>query len=125
MKNVLYTLAFITGLSSLTFAQTVEFKKANFKENVEEFKAVETAIKEADEFFELGSAAIFEVKSPEQNFKKALLRYERAQKLNPNNGLNNFRIGVCHIYSSSPYKAPAFIKKALDIRQRFSQNLRL
>ena len=115
MKNVLYTLAFITGFSSLTFAQNVEFKKANFKENVEEFKAVETAIKEADEFFELGSAAIFEVKSPEQNFKKALLRYERAQKLNPNNGLNNFRIGVCHIYSSSPYKAPAFIKKALEL----------
>lgn len=115
MKNVLYTLAFITGLSSLTFAQNVEFKKANFKENVEEFKAVETAIEEADEFFALGSAAIFEVKSPEQNFKKALLRYERAQKLNPNNGLNNFRIGVCHIYSSSPYKAPAFIKKALEL----------
>lgn len=115
MKNVLYTVALITGLSSLTFAQNVEFKKANFKENVEEFKAVETDIKEADEFFELGSAAIFEVKSPEQNFKKALLRYERAQKLNPNNGLNNFRIGVCHVYSSSPYKAPAFIKKALEL----------
>ena len=115
MKNKLYTLLLLVGVSSLTIAQNVDFKRSNFKDDAEEFKAVESAIKEANGFFDLGSAAIFEVKSPELNFKKALQRYERAQKLNPNNGLNNYRIGVCHIYSSSPYKAAPFIKKALEL----------
>ena len=86
MKNKLFTLLLLVGVSSLTIAQNVDFKRSNFKDDAEEFKAVESAIKEANGFFDLGSAAIFEVKSPEQNFKKALQRYERAQKLNPNNG---------------------------------------
>lgn len=115
MKNKLFTLLLLVGVSSLTIAQNVDFKRSNFKDDAEEFKAVESAIKEANGFLDLGSAAIFEVKSPELNFKKALQRYERAQKLNPNNGLNNFRIGVCHIYSSSPYKASPFIKKAIEL----------
>lgn len=115
MKNKLNALLLLIGVSSLTIAQNVDFKRSNFKDNAEEFKAVESAIKEANGFFDLGSAAIFEVKSPELNFKKALQRYERAQKLNPQNGLNNYRIGVCHIYSSSPYKAAPFIQKALEL----------
>jgi outer membrane protein OmpA-like peptidoglycan-associated protein/tetratricopeptide (TPR) repeat protein len=99
----------------LLFGQNVEFKKSNFKDSGDEFKKAKDALDEGDKFFQAGSEAIFDTRDPGINFKQALIRYEQAQKFNPNNGLNNFKIGVCHINSSSPYKGILFIKRALEL----------
>ena len=115
MRLFSFFLVFIVLCQNYLISQNVEFKKSNFKDNPDEFKIVEEGLKQADEFFELGSNAIFEVKDPGLNFQKALINYMRAQDLNPNNGLNNFKIGVCHVYSSTQYEAIKFIKKAIEL----------
>ncbi|MDX1652789.1 MAG: OmpA family protein [Brumimicrobium sp.] len=107
-----YTL-FLLSLASLSaFAQNVDFKRSNFKDDVDGFKKATDAIDQGVVFFEAGSEAIFLVQDPGLNFQKALTLFEIAQKLNPNNALNNFRIGVSYIHSTSPYKAIPYLEKA-------------
>lgn len=101
--------------SSYSIAQNVEFKRSNFKDQIDEYKAAEDAIDKGEELFEQGSAAIFEVRDPGLLFEKARQQFEIAQDLNPNNALNNFRIGVCYIYSTRPYEAISYLEKAHEL----------
>lgn len=116
-KNI-YTLITTLLFSATLMAQNVDFKKSNFKDRVDEYKAAKEALDKGEEYFELGSEAIFEVREPELNFKLALQQFEIAQKLNPDNALNNFRIGVCYVHSSAPYKAYDYIKKAQKLDEK-------
>lgn len=109
-KNI-FTIA-IALFSFISFGQNVDFKAGNFKNDKEGFKKASEALKQGEEFFELGNEAVFLVKSPELNFKKALQKFDVAQKFNPNSALLNFKIGVCYANSSSPEKCVSFIKKA-------------
>lgn len=116
MKFIIYTIYAVSLLFSFAiFGQNIDFKAANFKENKEELKIVLECLKLAEESFELGLNAIFEVKDPELNFKKALKHYERAQRLNNQNAENNFKIAVCYFYSSAPYKGIEYIRKANEL----------
>ncbi|MGB0934420.1 MAG: OmpA family protein [Lishizhenia sp.] len=110
INNTIYTICFL--FSFAVFGQNVEFKSANFKEQKEELKAVLEGLKSAEEYFELGLTAVFEVREPGLNFKKALEYYKQAQVLNSENAKNNFNIAVCYFYSSAPYKGIKFIRKA-------------
>lgn len=110
--NKIYIILLLTLFAGYSFSQNVEFKRSNFKDQVEEYKAAEDAISKGEEFFEQGSAAIFEVRDPGLLFDKALKQFQIAQDLNPDNALNNFRIGVCYIYSTSPYEAISYLEKA-------------
>lgn len=110
-----YLLITLLLLSSISLAQNVEFKKKNFKDDGDAFKKAVDAIKEGESFYTEGSQAIFEVKDPGLNFKKALEKFEVAQKFNPSNALNNLRIGVCYFYSTSPYKGIEYVKKAYEL----------
>ena len=96
----------------IVFSQNVEFKAANFKNDKEGLKKAEDAISKGDEFLNLGKEAVFQVQDPKLNFKKALNEYLNAQKFNPSNGLLNFKIGVCYVHSSDPFKSIEFIQKA-------------
>ena len=107
-----YIIVILLLISGFTKAQNIEFKRSNFKENVNEFKAASDAIDLGVPLFEEGSLAIFEVKDPGLAFKKARVQFDIAQQLNPENALNNFRIGVCYIHSSTPYKAIKYLEKA-------------
>src|SRR5690554_8163304 len=109
---ILITFILLAGFVS---AQNVDFKRSNFKDDSDGFKAATDAIKEGTTLFEQGSLAIFEVRDPGLAFKKALIEFEKAQKLNPDNALNNYRIGVCYIHSTSPYKAISYLKKAYEL----------
>lgn len=111
MKKYLLS-AFVAFFSLLSFAQNVEFKAANFKDDKEGLKKAEDAIKKGDEFLALGNEAIFQVQSPGFNYQKALKEYLVAQKFNPNNGHLNFKVGVCYAYSTDPTKCIEFFKKA-------------
>lgn len=114
MKKIIFS-SIISLFLLPAFAQNVEFKAANFKENKEGFKKAEEAIKTGDEFFTLGNDAVFNVSDYGINFKKALMNYEIAQKFNPNNGELNYKIGVCHVYSSDAYKCVPYLNKAKQL----------
>lgn len=107
-----YFTLIIIAISSSFYAQNVEFKSSNFKDNKEGFKKAEEAIEKGDAFFKVANEAFFMVKSPGLNYQKALKEYEIAQKFNPNNAELNFKIGACHANSSNPFKSIEFIKKA-------------
>lgn len=111
LKNIYTLIGLLLICSSLT-AQNVDFKKSNFKDKGAQFDKAKEALEKGEEFFELASAAIFDVRDPGLNFKLALQEFEIAQQLNPDNALNNYRIGVCYIHSSKPYKAYEYITKA-------------
>ena len=105
------TFILLTATSSL-FAQNIEFKSSNFKDKKEEFKKAEQAIENGDVFYKTANDAIFLVQNPGKNYKKALIEYEIAQKFNPNNAELNLKIGVCLAYSTDPFKAIPYFKKA-------------
>ena len=111
MKNSILILLLV--FSAITFAQeNIDFRRGNFRDRPDEFRAAKDAIDKGEDYFEKGSEAIFEVRNPGLNFKLALQQFMIAQELNPDNALNNFRIGVCYIHSSEPYKAIPYILKA-------------
>lgn len=113
MKTIYTLLVFFCALNLQ--AQNVDFKSANFKDDKEGLKKATDAIKAGEEFFTLANEAIFQVKNPGMDYKKALKQFEIAQKFNPNNALNNFRMGVCYSYSTDPGKAIPYIKKAYEL----------
>lgn len=114
MKKVTILLLLIVALP--TFAQeNVDFRRGNFRDNIDEYKEAKDAIDRGEELFEEASEAIFEVRSPGQKFKLALKEFMVAQELNPDNALNNFRIGVCYVHSSEPYKAIPYVIKAQQL----------
>ncbi|HZH87293.1 MAG TPA: OmpA family protein [Brumimicrobium sp.] len=110
-----YILVVFLLLSGFISAQNVDFKRGNFKDDVDGFKVATDAISKGEPFFQEGSLAVFEVRDPKLAFKKALIEFEKAQKFNPNNALNNYRVGVCYIHSTSPYKAISYLKKAYEL----------
>ncbi len=113
MKYIVTIITLTFGL--MTFAQNVEFKSSNFKDDKDGYKAAVDAIKAGDEFFTLGNEAVFAVQSPGMNFGLALREYEKAQKFNPNNAELNYKIGVCHANSSDQEKCIPFLKKAYKL----------
>jgi len=112
--STLLTVA-ITIFSFALFAQNVEFKSANFKDDKDGLKAATDAIKKGDEYFQLGNDAVFAVKSPGINYDLARAEYMKAQKFNPNNGQLNFKIGVCYANSAYSEKAIPYIYKAKEL----------
>lgn len=110
MKKLL-TLVVI-GLTTLSYAQNVDFKSANFKEDKEGLKAALAEIEKGDEFYKVGMTAVFAVQDFGTNFKSALTHYEKAQKFNPSNALLNYKIGVCYANSTDPVLCVDYIKKA-------------
>jgi outer membrane protein OmpA-like peptidoglycan-associated protein/tetratricopeptide (TPR) repeat protein len=113
MKYLITSIALLVGL--IASAQNVEFKSGNFKDDKEGFKKATEAIKKGDEYFELGTNAVFAVQSPGLNFELAKREYEKAQKFNPNNGELNYKIGVC--YANSAYRVDCipYLKKAFEL----------
>jgi outer membrane protein OmpA-like peptidoglycan-associated protein len=94
------------------FAQNVDFKAANFKDDKEGLKTATTALESGDAFFKLGMDAVFAVQDYGNNFYKALEKYVVAQKFNPNNALLNYKIGACYAHSTDPAKGIPFFYTA-------------
>ena len=111
----LHIYLFVSLFCSTLMAQNVDFKSANFKDDKDGLKNATEAIKAGDAFFELGNQAIFDTKEPGLNFALALKQYEIAQAFNPSNALLNFKIGVCFINSTSPYKGIEYIQRAKEL----------
>ena len=115
MKNSIRIIVLFLALSSLVNAQNVEFKASNFKADKEGFKKAEAAIEFGDIYYTKGNELFFGVKELGDNYTIARRSYEKAQQFNPNNGLLNFKIGVCYANSSSPTKSFEYFKKASEL----------
>jgi outer membrane protein OmpA-like peptidoglycan-associated protein len=113
MKYIVTTIALALGLFAT--AQNVEFKSSNFKDDKDGYKNATEAIKTGDEFFELGNAAFFAVKSPGLNFELARREYNKAQKFNPKNAELNYKIGVCFANGSNIDKCIPYLKEAYKL----------
>ena len=81
----------LLSFSCAVFAQNVEFKAANFKDDKEGLKKATDAIKKGDEYYTLANEAIFQVQDPGLNYQLALLEYMTAQKFNAKNAELNFK----------------------------------
>lgn len=113
MKKLIFIFTIFAGFPA--FSQNVDFKSANFKDDKEGLKKATDAIKAGEEPFKLANDAVFATQSPGNNYKKALKQFEVAQQFNPNNALNNFRIGVCHLSTTDPGNGIPYIKKAYEL----------
>ncbi len=102
-------------LANAVIAQNIEFKAGNFKDKKEEFKKADDALSLGNTSFKLGMEKVFLVQDGSEFFSKALKSFEVAQKFNPNNGLLNYKIGVCYANSSDPQKCVAYIQKAKQL----------
>jgi outer membrane protein OmpA-like peptidoglycan-associated protein/tetratricopeptide (TPR) repeat protein len=111
MKKAL--LLFTLLLSTVTFAQNVEFTKENFKDNKDGLKEAKKNIEEGDKLFEMGS--VF--------YKQALEPYLAANKFNPNNALLNFKIGKCYLRSNYKLKSIPFLEKAQSLNPNVDPQL--
>jgi outer membrane protein OmpA-like peptidoglycan-associated protein len=113
MKKILLTTLCLLSVS--LFAQNVEFKAANFKNDKEGLKKAQDAIKTGDDFWEAGNEKVFATENPGDNYKKALQSYLIAQEFNPNNAELNFKVGSSYFYTNQKYKAPGHIQKAVEL----------
>lgn len=113
MNKIIAIFTLLVGF--YTSAQNVDFKSANFKDDKDGLKKATDAIKAGEGFFKTANDAVFATQNPGDNYKKALQQFEIAQKFNPNNALNNFRIGACLSYTTDPGKSIPYIKKAYEL----------
>ena len=93
-------------LSLFSFAQNVEFEKANFQNDKSGLKDAKRNIEEGDGYFD---------KSQKEGYRLygfALPLYLKANNFNPNNGLLNYKIGVCYLNSAFKQKALTYLEKA-------------
>lgn len=113
MKTLIAILTIFVGFTA--FSQSIDYKAANFKDDKDGLKKATDAIKLGDGFFKTANEAVFATQSPGLNYKKALQQYEIAQKFNPDNALNNFKMGVCYMYTTDPGKGIPYIRKAYEL----------
>ena len=99
-----FVLAFIV-LSSGLFAQSVEFDKANFKEDKDGLKTAKDNLKTGDDFYAQGPGF----------YRDAIAPYEAANTFNPNNADLNFKLGECYLASMFKYKALPYLEKAVKL----------
>ena len=92
-------------LSSGMFAQSVEFDKANFKEDKDGLKTAKDNLKTGDDFYAQGPGF----------YKEAIVPYEAANTFNPNNADLNFKLGECYLASMFKFKALPYLEKAIKL----------
>jgi len=113
MKKYLFILSF--SISLLSFSQEVEFKASNFKDNKEGFKKAKAEMESGTILYTEANASVFLVQDPKLKYKKALQHFEKAYAFNPKSADVNFKIGVCHYYSTHKAKSISFFKTAYKL----------
>lgn len=116
MKRI--RLSILSGLffiGSVAFAQDVEFKAGNFKENKDEFKVALEHFEKGQEYLAAGNEAIYAVLDPGNNFFAALKEFEKAYDFNPKSALLNFYMGNAYLYTNEKYKAKKYLDAAFKL----------
>ncbi len=101
------------GLAWSSFAQNIEFEKANFPGKESEFKEAMKSYKEG--------LKLFEANPPLYN--DAVIHLVRANTFNPNNALLNFMIGKSFYSLKNFDKAKNYLEKAKTLKQNVSPDI--
>ena len=97
------------------WAQDVGFKKGNFKNDKEGFKAAVTAIEKGDDFLEVAEEKVLLMKYAGNEFKSAIESYLPAHTFNPNSSDLNRKIGHAYLYTNEPYLAKDYLLNSLEL----------
>lgn len=103
MKNILLTCIVFISAHFAAHAQSKEFTSQNFPDKLL-FKEAQKELKEGDLFYY------------ELQYDEAILHYEIAYKLNPDNAELNLKMGNCYIHSVHKKKAVELIEKAIRLK---------
>ncbi|MFT7155909.1 MAG: outer membrane protein OmpA-like peptidoglycan-associated protein [Parvicella sp.] len=115
MKKNIILLVAIVFCSQFVWAQDVPFKSGNFKEDKEGFKTALVYYEKGQEYLELGNEATYAVLDPGNNYKAAIIEFEKAYKFNDNSAELNFYIGNAYLYTNEKYKADKYLQAALKL----------
>ena len=96
-------------------AQDVVFKKGNFKNDKDGFKAAVTAIENGNDLLEIAEEKVLLMKYAGNEFKSALEFYLLAHTFNPNSSELNRKIGHAYLYTNEPYLAKDYLLKSLEL----------
>ena len=96
-------------------AQDIVFKKGNFKNDKEGFKAAITAIENGNDLLEIAEEKVLLMKYAGNQFKSALEFYLVANTFNPNSSELNRKIGHAYLYTNEPYLAKDYLLKSLEL----------
>lgn len=111
MKKIFFI--FFVLLTTVTFAQNVEFTKENFQEDKDALSIAKKDIATADVFYIRGT----------KYYKEAISYYVAANQFNPNNALLNYKLGKCYLYSNFKLKAIPHLEKALFLNPKIDPKI--
>jgi len=116
MKKVFILITIILS-AHFIFAQNVDFRSRNFREDSEGFKEATDNLKRGDNFMKDAEAALAQ---KNENisiylFEQALKHYLQANSFNPNNSELNYKIGKCYLGTFEKSKAASFLEKAISL----------
>ncbi|HDQ16460.1 MAG TPA: hypothetical protein ENN45_05320 [Bacteroidetes bacterium] len=115
MMKYSFSFSLVFFVCSVLFAQNVEFKSSNFKDDKDGFKEAVNNVKIADDFLEAGMELVENQNNPKMNFFNALEKYLLANDFNPNNAELNAKIGQAYLHTSSKEKALKYLQKAIEL----------
>ncbi|MBI4929593.1 MAG: PD40 domain-containing protein [Bacteroidetes bacterium] len=117
MKPISFFLLLFLFRVSL-FSQNVEFEKANFPNDKSGLKDAKRNIDDGDSYFNKSQKEGYRL------YNLALPLYVKANNFNSNNGLLNYKIGVCYLNSAFKQKALPFLEKAYKLNPTAGENIR-
>ncbi len=117
VNNIIKKLLIVVVCCStqLAFGQNIDFKGSNFKENKEGLKAAKENIKIADNIREVGIDKVLAMQDASKELTKAIFYYQKAQDLNPNNAVLNYKIGSSLLFTNTKENAYSYLAKAKEL----------
>jgi len=120
MKKIVFILSLVAAQTVWAQQQSVPFEKKFFKDDVKTFKMAVDSIEKGDEIIGFDAKHLTAM----WHFK-AVAPYLFANKLNPNNDLLNYKIGVCYLTKSSPFKTMGipYLEKAFQLNPNVAPDI--
>ena len=113
--RIFFFLIYFSLFASVTFAQDIEFKNSNFKQDKDGLKLAKKNISIADEMRDEGIENILTLKEGSELFIKAIFYYKKAQDFNPNNAELNYKIGSSYLFTNQKEKASNYFLRAMEL----------
>ncbi len=113
--RIIFFLIYFSLFASVTFAQDIEFKNSNFKQDKDGLKLAKKNISIADEMRDEGIENILTLKEGSELFIKAIFYYKKAQDFNPNNAELNYKIGSSYLFTNQKEKASNYFLRAMEL----------
>jgi tetratricopeptide (TPR) repeat protein len=111
MKKIIYILFLL--VTTVSFAQNVEFTKDNFRDKKDGLKEALKNIQAGDAYYAQGTSF----------YKLAIAPYLAANTFNPNNAVLNLKLGECYLYSNYKLKSIPFLEKAYSLNNNVSPEI--